>query len=470
MPEVPRDQFTARALREGILRHGCLLVRGLVDHARIEPLVEGINRAFDGYDAHERGAPASATAPWFVPFEPGAGEVVIGRAWDPLIPRGWARDAGGVMTVDSPRTAFRTIEALDEARVGEVLGDYFGEPPALSVKKSTLRRTLPDSRTWWHQDGAFLGADIRSVNVWLALSHCGDFAPGLDLIPQRFDRILETGSGDAEFDWSIGSDVIEREARGTGVVRPIFEPGDALLFDERLPHSTAVSAEMNRDRFAIETWFFAPIVVPGRSDPPRVLKHSMSRSAQPQPPAIAEIRARHPGFLEALAADARLTAKYRGERSTFHSTADLWVQALRLMLVSDAFLGQVLYRAKAAMQRRGIPVIPRLAHRLAMATSQVCIGDPVVVAPGVYFAHGQVVVDGFVEIGTGVVLFPWVTIGLLAGNYRGPTIEAEVHIGTGAKVIGPVTVGAGARIGANSVVLDDVPAGATAVGLPARIV
>jgi serine O-acetyltransferase len=88
----------------------------------------------------------------------------------------------------------------------------------------------------------------------------------------------------------------------------------------------------------------------------------------------------------------------------------------------------------------------------------------------VYIAHGQVVIDGLCEVGTGVIIFPFVTIGLRAGDIRGPRVEEDVSIGTGAKLIGPITVGAGARIGANAVVVDDVPAGATVVGVPARIV
>jgi serine O-acetyltransferase len=136
--------------------------------------------------------------------------------------------------------------------------------------------------------------------------------------------------------------------------------------------------------------------------------------------------------------------------------------------VSDAFAAQALYRAKARMQALGIPILPRLAHRLAMMVAQVSIGDPVVMQPGVYLAHGQVVIDGFTEIHRGVVIFPWVTIGLRAGNFEGPKILDGVHIGTGSKVIGPVTIGKGARIGANSVVVTDVAPHATVVGAPAR--
>ena len=184
--------------------------------------------------------------------------------------------------------------------------------------------------------------------------------------------------------------------------------------------------------------------------------------------AMAARRAEHPRFFDALIADARTTAAYRAERFEFRGRADAMPQALRLMWVSDAFAAQALYRAKARMQALGIPILPRIAHRLAMMIGQVCIGDPVVMQPGVYIAHGQVVIDGFVDIHHGVVIFPWVTIGLRAGNFDGPTILDGVHIGTGAKVIGPVTVGKGARIGANSVVVDDVAPHTTVVGAPAR--
>jgi serine O-acetyltransferase len=140
------------------------------------------------------------------------------------------------------------------------------------------------------------------------------------------------------------------------------------------------------------------------------------------------------------------------------------------MWTSDAFFAQVLYRGKARLQARGVPLLPRVLHRAAMIIAQVCIGDPVVVHPGVYLNHGQVVIDGYVEIHSDVVIAPFVTIGLRAGDFRGPVIGPGVHIGTGAKVIGPIEVGAGAVIGANAVVVDDVPPGATVVGSPARVV
>jgi serine O-acetyltransferase len=181
-----------------------------------------------------------------------------------------------------------------------------------------------------------------------------------------------------------------------------------------------------------------------------------------------EIRSRHPGFREAVIADAKITAAFRGERHEFRSTADALGQALRLACVSDAFLAQALYRLKARMQSRGIPILPRVAHRLAMVIGQVSIGDPAVVQPGVYIVHGQVVIDGVVEIGSGTVISPFVTIGLRGGDIIGPTIGSRVSIGTGARVLGNVRVGERAKIGANAVVLDDVKEGTTVVGIPAR--
>lgn len=185
---------------------------------------------------------------------------------------------------------------------------------------------------------------------------------------------------------------------------------------------------------------------------------------------IRSLQLRQPAFTTAVLGDATIAARYRGERATFRSTPDAVCQVLRLCWSSDAFAAQVLYRAKAALQAKRVPLLPRLVHRLAMALAQVSIGDPVVIEPGIYIIHGQVVIDGLVTIGSGTVIAPWVTIGLRAGDVQGPTIGRGVQIGTGAKVIGPVRVGDDAQIGANAVVVADVPPRTTVVGAPARVV
>jgi len=183
---------------------------------------------------------------------------------------------------------------------------------------------------------------------------------------------------------------------------------------------------------------------------------------------LKEIRREHPAFFRAVAADARTTLAYRAESFEFTSKTRLLLQVLRLSWVSDAFFAQLLYRAKARLQYFRVPVVPTILHRFAMMHSQVCIGSPVVIEPGIYIAHGQVVIDGFVKIASGVVLLPWVTIGLKAGIFQGPQIGNAVQIGTGAKIIGPITVGPGAVIGASALVVSDVEAGQTVGGIPAR--
>lgn len=181
------------------------------------------------------------------------------------------------------------------------------------------------------------------------------------------------------------------------------------------------------------------------------------------------VRAQHPPFLTAVIADVHVTSRSRGRPLADASRGRVLLEAVRLAYTSDGFLAQSMYRAKARLQGLGVPVLPRILHRLAIATSGIYIGDPVVIRPGVHLAHGQIVIDGMVEIEGGTTIFPFVTIGLRAGSPVGPRIGAGVTIGSGARVIGDVTVGRRAKIGANAIVVADVAPGETVVGPAARI-
>jgi serine O-acetyltransferase len=165
-------------------------------------------------------------------------------------------------------------------------------------------------------------------------------------------------------------------------------------------------------------------------------------------PLFKDLRLQHPKFFQAVAADARTTLAYRAEPDNTQSKIRLVIDIVRLTWVSDAFLAQILYRAKARLQRFRVPILPTILHRLAMMHSQICIG--------------------FTRIGSDVVISPWVTVGLIAGNFQGPIISNGVHIGTGAKIIGPITIGEAAVIGANAVVVKDVPSHRTVIGIPAE--
>jgi serine O-acetyltransferase len=121
------------------------------------------------------------------------------------------------------------------------------------------------------------------------------------------------------------------------------------------------------------------------------------------------------------------------------------------------------------------PVLPGLCDMLSRALFGVQIGNKVEAGAGLMITHGHVVIDGRTRIGKHCQINPWVTIGLsnsrkLGFSVDGPTIGDHVHIGTGAKVLGPVRVGDYARIGANAVVVHDVPENVTVVGIPARVI
>ena len=139
------------------------------------------------------------------------------------------------------------------------------------------------------------------------------------------------------------------------------------------------------------------------------------------------------------------------------------------LLVKSRILGVFLIRAKLRLRTAHVPVLPAVCDRLAILVWNVNIGNYTRIGPGLYLPHGNVVIDGLVSIGARCVIAPFVTIGV-NGGLAGPTIGDDVFIGTGAKVLGGIRIGNGARIGANAVVLEDVPERATAAGVPARIV
>jgi serine O-acetyltransferase len=113
-------------------------------------------------------------------------------------------------------------------------------------------------------------------------------------------------------------------------------------------------------------------------------------------------------------------------------------------------------------------VFPDVLMRLICGTE---IPRSVKVGPGLRLPHGGrgVVVHWKSEIGSGVTLYHGVTLGVSGPSQGAPILHDGVYVGTGACILGGVTVGDDAKIGANSVVLKDVPAKATAVGVPATI-
>jgi hypothetical protein len=252
-PEIPADRLETSSMGGAILHHGCLALRGLIDQVVVKRLVDDIDEAIAAVDRWK--ADHELRSGYFVPFDPGGGSSLSEL-------RMFVTMHNCVLVNDSPSAMFDLLDALHATNVLECVEDYLGERPLMSIHKSTFRLSRPTTTmAGWHQDGAFIGEGARAINIWMTLSDCGGSAPvpGLDLIPRRVDEIFETGPALAN---QVPGNTVIGLAMETPPVRPEFKAGDALLFDERLVHSTGRSDYMNANRYGIEFWLFAPSSFP----------------------------------------------------------------------------------------------------------------------------------------------------------------------------------------------------------------
>ncbi len=146
---------------------------------------------------------------------------------------------------------------------------------------------------------------------------------------------------------------------------------------------------------------------------------------------------------------------------------------MEILLTYPGVHAIISHRLAHRLWRRGFKFPARFLSWFARLTTNVDIHPGATIGRGFFIDHGAGVVIGeTAEVGDLVTLYHGVTLGGVSWSLgkRHPTIESGVLVGAGAKILGPIKVGAGARIGANSVVVEDVPPGVTAVGIPARIV
>lgn len=129
------------------------------------------------------------------------------------------------------------------------------------------------------------------------------------------------------------------------------------------------------------------------------------------------------------------------------------------------------YRIAHVLWTRGYKGLARILSQITRFLTGVEIHPGATIGRRFFIDHGMGVVIGeTAEIGDGVMIYHGVTLGgqVLTQTKRHPTLEDGVTVGAGAKVLGPITIGAHSAIGANAVVTKDVPAYHIAVGIPAR--
>jgi serine O-acetyltransferase len=136
-------------------------------------------------------------------------------------------------------------------------------------------------------------------------------------------------------------------------------------------------------------------------------------------------------------------------------------------IASDGTFANALYRLQGALARWHLAPVALVVHVINKWFNGCVIGVRASFGPGFVLIHPiGIVINSSARGGRNV----WVESGVVIGDNRGksPVIGDDVFIGSGAKIIGGVQIGSGARVGANAVVLHDVPAGVTVVGIPAR--
>ncbi len=246
LPEIDASALSAEFLGGAVAHHGGLVMRGIFNSDEVARAVAGIHRA-------EAQAERPSTEPdadaWYRPYTHGEGTQT----------RAMVRKRGGIWLADSPTNTAAMLDLLGANGVIGAVADHLGERPLFSLQKSTLRHSLPiNNFTGWHQDGSFLSADVRTMNVWIALSACGGDrpTPGLEVVPKRMDGILPTEGGFVSI--SVTPSLIDEIVADTPAYRPLFEPGDGLMFDERFLHRTYLHDKMTEDRYTLECWLFAP--------------------------------------------------------------------------------------------------------------------------------------------------------------------------------------------------------------------
>lgn len=247
VPDAPWSVVNAATLTNAIDANSALIVRELIPSNDVHALSAGFQKALQAAEADDVGD-------WYAPVDEGGGPFGAVRTW--------VRSVDCALLADSPAMLALVLDVYRRNGVIDLVAEHLRETPMLSAQKSTLRRTFGNKSYGdnWHQDGAFLGSETKVVNVWLALTNCGERAASVEIGLPRHVGIVRTGGEGALYDWSVSPQTAATVLEAA--VTPVCAPGDAVMFDHLCMHRTSLGAHYTEDRLAIEAWFFGPSTYP----------------------------------------------------------------------------------------------------------------------------------------------------------------------------------------------------------------
>jgi hypothetical protein len=218
LPDVHFDDLTVDLLASGVQHHGGMVVRGLLTATEVDEL-----RTFlEG------------------------GTVRAKRS--------------GSSSDEIDRMVAALITAYEARGVLDLVERYLGEKPVGFPHRTVVKRNERSAGLPWHQDASFFRGPCGSLDIWTALTPCGKDCPSLGLVPRRVHRVLDADQTTVGSSGAVDAEV-EALLDGIEAVRPVLEPGDAIVLDEMTVHRTGSGWKVPSRDVAI-TWFFAPSRLP----------------------------------------------------------------------------------------------------------------------------------------------------------------------------------------------------------------
>jgi hypothetical protein len=224
LPDVHLSELTVDRLASGIQHHGGMVVRELLATDQVEGLRTQLR---DGTLRAKQGGASSSEVDHMV-----------------------------AMLIEAYRT--QGVLALAER--------YLGEAPVGFPHRTVVKRNEPSAGLPWHQDASFFRGPCGSLDVWTALTECGRTCPSLWLVPRRIERILDESQTTVDASATV-EDEMPQVLEGVEAVRPVLQPGDAILLDEMTVHRTGTGWKAPSREVAV-TWFFAPSRLPAMTARP----------------------------------------------------------------------------------------------------------------------------------------------------------------------------------------------------------